>query len=149
MFLGAQCAAAVLENDHFIIAVVPFTHSRLYDGIRGDAGAIDALDAIGAQHSFQLCGIERADAVFNDVEVFFTFAKVGVDFRTPPAQLEDAVLAGAGENRRIGRAFTVVWGKTDADKANGNAGCAGFVEDRKSTRLNSSHVKISYAVFCL
>src|SRR5690606_40517008 len=26
---------------------------------------------------------------------------------------------------------------------------AGVVEDRKSTRLNSSHVKISYAVFCL
>src|SRR5690606_40131726 len=25
----------------------------------------------------------------------------------------------------------------------------GFGEDRKSTRLNSSHVKISYAVFCL
>src|SRR5690606_41973934 len=25
----------------------------------------------------------------------------------------------------------------------------GFPEDRKSTRLNSSHVKISYAVFCL
>src|SRR5207302_7637592 len=25
----------------------------------------------------------------------------------------------------------------------------GFREDRKSTRLNSSHVKISYAVFCL
>src|SRR5690606_41533952 len=26
---------------------------------------------------------------------------------------------------------------------------SGEVEDRKSTRLNSSHVKISYAVFCL
>src|SRR5204863_7446417 len=26
---------------------------------------------------------------------------------------------------------------------------AGGVEDRKSTRLNSSHVEISYAVFCL
>src|SRR5690554_7153940 len=25
----------------------------------------------------------------------------------------------------------------------------GFSEDRKSTRLNSSHVRISYAVFCL
>src|SRR5436309_8727895 len=25
----------------------------------------------------------------------------------------------------------------------------GLVKDRKSTRLNSSHVKISYAVFCL
>src|SRR5690606_39628835 len=30
------------------------------------------------------------------------------------------------------------------------AGLAGHVDqDRKSTRLNSSHVKISYAVFCL
>src|SRR5690606_40338175 len=27
--------------------------------------------------------------------------------------------------------------------------CAQLVVDRKSTRLNSSHVKISYAVFCL
>src|SRR5690606_33375611 len=32
-----------------------------------------------------------------------------------------------------------------------NARLAGYAEgaDRKSTRLNSSHVKISYAVFCL
>src|SRR5690606_40207707 len=28
-------------------------------------------------------------------------------------------------------------------------GEVGFISDRKSTRLNSSHVKISYAVFCL
>src|SRR5690606_39787911 len=27
--------------------------------------------------------------------------------------------------------------------------CEGVTQDRKSTRLNSSHVKISYAVFCL
>src|SRR5690606_42057903 len=27
--------------------------------------------------------------------------------------------------------------------------CSGSYRDRKSTRLNSSHVKISYAVFCL
>src|SRR5205814_6741061 len=27
--------------------------------------------------------------------------------------------------------------------------CGGFVADRKSTRLNSSHLGISYAVFCL
>src|SRR5690606_41628641 len=27
--------------------------------------------------------------------------------------------------------------------------CSVKIEDRKSTRLNSSHVKISYAVFCL
>src|SRR5437868_8125720 len=29
------------------------------------------------------------------------------------------------------------------------AKCSAFGEDRKSTRLNSSHVSISYAVFCL
>src|SRR6266704_5192159 len=31
----------------------------------------------------------------------------------------------------------------------GVAVCGVFIPDRKSTRLNSSHVSISYAVFCL
>src|SRR5690606_41292351 len=31
----------------------------------------------------------------------------------------------------------------------GGDGISCIVKDRKSTRLNSSHVKISYAVFCL
>src|SRR5699024_12872080 len=30
-----------------------------------------------------------------------------------------------------------------------SSGYGGIVQDRKSTRLNSSHVSISYAVFCL
>src|SRR5436309_12386782 len=43
--------------------------------------------------------------------------------------------------------------RTAATSPNGTPVCAmqngpGFI-DRKSTRLNSSHVKISYAVFCL
>src|SRR5690606_40829225 len=33
--------------------------------------------------------------------------------------------------------------------ANNDAPCSDEMLDRKSTRLNSSHVKISYAVFCL
>src|SRR5690606_40046139 len=39
--------------------------------------------------------------------------------------------------------FAACWGKLDrvGEQVEG--------EDRKSTRLNSSHVKISYAVFCL
>src|SRR5690606_42153038 len=37
-----------------------------------------------------------------------------------------------------------------ADRAGGTPGSTGHgTGDRKSTRLNSSHVKISYAVFCL
>src|SRR5256885_6909931 len=33
-------------------------------------------------------------------------------------------------------------------RGNGHGGCC-FCQDRKSTRLNSSHLVISYAVFCL
>src|SRR5438874_7954024 len=37
-----------------------------------------------------------------------------------------------------------------ARRGSGNrAHASGALEDRKSTRLNSSHVEISYAVFCL
>src|SRR5947209_17388198 len=48
------------------------------------------------------------------------------------------------------------WGRTYGDAEPGEllvyAGSVGFLEvavDRKSTRLNSSHANISYAVFCL
>src|SRR5690606_42134081 len=46
------------------------------------------------------------------------------------------------------------WGSSSAGRApRSQRGGRGFesllLQDRKSTRLNSSHVKISYAVFCL
>src|SRR5438045_5437675 len=44
----------------------------------------------------------------------------------------------------IGRAFKV---KVNANI--GNSAVTSSIEDRKSTRLNSSHLGISYAVFCL
>src|SRR5688572_31191007 len=37
----------------------------------------------------------------------------------------------------------------DPNMRGGGAGAEGFGGDRKSTRLNSSHSQISYAVFCL
>src|SRR2546426_5317822 len=46
-------------------------------------------------------------------------------------------------------------GETDRDQGKrmrfeqSNVGVADFAGDRKSTRLNSSHLVISYAVFCL
>src|SRR5690349_23913205 len=51
-------------------------------------------------------------------------------------------------DRWAGRAGRGVGG--DRDRAAGAGdGRGGRPEDRKSTRLNSSHVEISYAVFCL
>src|SRR5690606_40718664 len=40
-------------------------------------------------------------------------------------------------------------GVDKSNKEEQGAGDQGTLLDRKSTRLNSSHVKISYAVFCL
>src|SRR2546430_8414510 len=37
----------------------------------------------------------------------------------------------------------------EAEGDHGRAGREGLARDRKSTRLNSSHSQISYAVFCL
>src|SRR5438874_5107051 len=39
--------------------------------------------------------------------------------------------------------------KPNLNNPSGNYKVAGALVDRKSTRLNSSHVEISYAVFCL
>src|SRR5947209_13891276 len=47
--------------------------------------------------------------------------------------------------RRLGRLRHIVQGKRHVDVAEHLVA----VQDRKSTRLNSSHANISYAVFCL
>src|SRR3712207_8821665 len=66
----------------------------------------------------------------------------------PQLQLLDAVLdhlAGRGQLRR-GGGGQPCRGQRGVDLRDGVAGVG---RDRKSTRLNSSHANISYAVFCL
>src|SRR5688572_31124214 len=65
------------------------------------------------------------------------------DLRPParglrPAAAPDAALRGS--QRR---------GQEGARRAEGRLRAPALAEDRKSTRLNSSHSQISYAVFCL
>src|SRR5690349_22542611 len=59
-------------------------------------------------------------------------------------QPQDLVTETDAEHRQLGRAQLA--GRLDgvADRRG-----VGYAVDRKSTRLNSSHVEISYAVFCL
>src|SRR5690606_32503585 len=72
--------------------------------------------------------------------------------------------AGAFTEENLANYDVVVWLSTTGDVLNaeqqrafeeyiqnggGYAGIHAASDDRKSTRLNSSHVKISYAVFCL
>src|SRR3712207_7974457 len=50
-----------------------------------------------------------------------------------------------GARRGAGRAADLAWPERAVDGARGDR----LRQDRKSTRLNSSHANISYAVFCL
>src|SRR5207249_12308711 len=52
-------------------------------------------------------------------------------------------------NLRLGSAFQNLWTVVKLLLISVLIGAGFLVEDRKSTRLNSSHVSISYAVFCL
>src|SRR5436305_3851885 len=64
-------------------------------------------------------------------------------FRSPPAAAGlAAAVSGGAVRRRAPRRRADIGGAAGAD-------APGAGRDRKSTRLNSSHVRISYAVFCL
>src|SRR5690606_16523732 len=75
------------------------------------------------------------------------------------ARTRDAHASMHGQKRAMGEPFRSPTGALlqhpgDASLGAGaadlaNCRCAALYRDRKSTRLNSSHVKISYAVFCL
>src|SRR5699024_3728626 len=69
------------------------------------------------------------------------------EIKLPPGTIIGAVVRGndvmiANDNLRIEQGDHVIMFLTDKKFITD-------VEDRKSTRLNSSHVSISYAVFCL
>src|SRR3712207_7012321 len=69
-------------------------------------------------------------------------------FRSPPC-VRRWPAGGDRPNRMRGRTEGE-WGEdgTGAARVRGS-GYKGYGRDRKSTRLNSSHANISYAVFCL
>src|SRR2546427_3315443 len=78
--------------------------------------------------------------------------------RCPPGQypIGDQGVGGCAPIPGAGRSapdenpghWVKTWGAV-AGSMNGDAGASTGHQDRKSTRLNSSHSQISYAVFCL
>src|SRR5690606_40511167 len=87
-------------------------------------------------------------SAFPSFSVFFFFffqAEDGIrDFHVTGVQTCALPICGAGETGRPGRQATSGHVSGLYRRLHRDAG-----GDRKSTRLNSSHVKISYAVFCL
>src|SRR3712207_8449236 len=66
--------------------------------------------------------------------------------RVDGAQPQDRA---AAQDRRAGRGEAVGGDALDERRVGGVVAGAAEGQDRKSTRLNSSHANISYAVFCL
>src|SRR5437773_5718969 len=77
-----------------------------------------------------------------------TSRPVGHEFVSSVVEVGDPDLARV-ESRRGEVAEHVEEGDAVAVLGLGPLGPRDVVEDRKSTRLNSSHITISYAVFCL
>src|SRR5690606_40929675 len=67
--------------------------------------------------------------------------------RTPARRSRRLARSCRRRSSRAGRHHARSSGGTRAPRRGRSGGCS--AGDRKSTRLNSSHVKISYAVFCL
>src|SRR3712207_3133794 len=108
---------------------------------------IDALVAKGVKHLTLICN----DAGFPDK---------GVGKMVAQHQFQKIIASHIGLNKEAGRQMTagetvidLVPQGTLAERIRAGAyGLGGFLTptgDRKSTRLNSSHANISYAVFCL
>src|SRR5690606_21675860 len=74
---------------------------------------------------------------------------VGTTGESPTVSMEEhAELIRVAVEHAAGRIPVIAGvGANSTDEAEAGGGLEG--QDRKSTRLNSSHVKISYAVFCL
>src|SRR5437660_5593029 len=68
-------------------------------------------------------------------------------FRSPTLHIINLVVDRGPQVHSSGNEAGVLVAQLDADAL--RAGEDVRIEDRKSTRLNSSHVAISYAVFCL
>src|SRR5699024_11691545 len=74
-------------------------------------------------------------------------AREAVKWKSAPHQLTDERFSNVPH--RLKKALGSLIGASANDIILGNSASYGLHLDRKSTRLNSSHVSISYAVFCL
>src|SRR5690606_8669094 len=76
-------------------------------------------------------------------------ALLAIGLRDISTRTQDSMLGFAAGMMLAASAFSLILPGLEAGRELFGSGPAAALTDRKSTRLNSSHVKISYAVFCL
>src|SRR5947207_9765034 len=80
---------------------------------------------------------------------FFSLFVVPRDLHSFPTRRSSDLILGLSDGLRPHEALTVRVRREDGDQISFTAVARETKSDRKSTRLNSSHTVISYAVFCL
>src|SRR5690606_41458403 len=99
--------------------------------------------------SFLLLRTTTCSTLFPYTTLFRSPCNVKAACRITQYLAQSRVFPAPGPDRhqpaRLSHAGRGTVGRRDARRKT----LGGAIEDRKSTRLNSSHVKISYAVFCL
>src|SRR5690606_6395730 len=120
------------------------------------AVAAEPCDLAGDAFDVVVAGREQVVEPRHEPGVDRVHARLGGDERAGGRLADaavDAVAQGTGADRGIEavarRAAERRDERTVAEELAGVGHGVDVGEDRKSTRLNSSHVKISYAVFCL
>src|SRR5436305_3445205 len=135
---------AIRDND----PVIFFEHKGLYRKIKEELPTGDYTVPIGkakvVREGKDLTIVAYGSMVWTALEAADKLAEEGasvevVDLRTLLPLDRDTVCASVKKTSKV----LLVHEDTRT------AGLAGELADRKSTRLNSSHVRISYAVFCL
>src|SRR2546430_6883408 len=83
----------------------------------------------------------------------FPYTTLFRSLRTLPAEVDQAAAAPLDQDRRRDHCVAFLCGVPSISESVGGSRAlrawSAFGPDRKSTRLNSSHSQISYAVFCL
>ena len=91
MLVRRHPGAAVVEDHHLVIAVMRIARAAVHHTVGRDAAEHQPFYGMGAQDGFERGAVERADAVFNYVEVALLRREQGVDFGAMCAELEDAL----------------------------------------------------------
>src|SRR5690348_14049335 len=115
-------------------------------------------------HASHVPVIQRAEMLAELMRLKYGIAIAGMHGKTTTTSMVAAVLAAGGldptvvvggrvdamgSNARLGKSQYLVAEADESDRSFLNLSPILSVVDRKSTRLNSSHPSISYAVFCL
>src|SRR2546430_3346387 len=142
--LGAIGARTTESQVHRQLASGLSMPVGLKNGTDGDVQvAVDACRASAASHTFFGVTPQGAAAVVttqgnSDTHVILRGGRSGPNYEASHTAKALDLIAAAGLPRRL-----------MVDASHGNSGKDHPRQDRKSTRLNSSHRPISYAVLCL